>query len=342
MNRTGMIFAAALAIALTPAAFGQGAPAGAAPPAVNTMMNPDASGNPLDGEMDRKLQNLIQQNRDMKKVSPQDQEKDKEIALPDADAISKTLNLACYVSDIRVVSVGKENTSSGSVPAKLYEVACANGMGYFIVSHKPLAPTAFSCFTAEGQRAAAAAAGQQFSDTCQLPDNVNLNAMATRVLSKAGTDCKVTKLRWFGQSAVTKSEYTEVACSDGRGYFLATALPGTPMQMGVSSCADGAARGMNCEFTKVAALSPSSADADAKPTLDVLKAALAAHGPACTVANMRVIGRENVQKRHVVEFKCPEQPKGLVAFIPLGANTAKFQTLDCADAAKHGIVCKIQ
>ena len=342
MNRTGMIFVvAAFAIGMASAAFGQGVPTNAAPSS-NPIVSPVQSGNPLDGEMDRKLQNLIQSNSNMKKVAPKDQEKEKEVALPDADAISKELSLGCYVNDIRVVSVGKEDTRQGQVNAKLYEVSCANGMGYFMVSQKPLASSAFSCFSAEGQREAAMAAGQQFADTCQLPDNANLNAMATKVLSKAGTDCKVTKLRWYGQSTVTKSEYTEVACGDGKGYFLATALPGSPMQMGVSSCADAAARGMNCEYTKVAALSPGSADADAKPTLDVLKAALAAHGPACTVSNMRVIGRENVQKRHVVEFKCPEQPKGLVAFIPLGTNTAKFQTLDCADAAKHGIVCKIQ
>ena len=339
MNRTSIILAAvALDIGLMAAAFGQTAPP---PPSSNPIVSPVKSGNPLDSEMDRKLQNLIQAQEGQKKKTPEEREKDQELALADADAISKTLNLSCYANDIRIASEGKEKTDSGLVSAKVYEVSCANGMGYFMVSQKPLAPTAFSCFSAEGERVAAAAAGQQFTEICQLPENQNLNAMATKILSKAGTDCKVTKLRWFGQSAITKSEYTEVACGNGKGYFLATALPGSPMQIGILSCADAAVRGMNCQYTKVAAL-PASTDPDAKPTLDMLKAALAAHGPACTVADMRVIGRENVQKRHVVEFKCPEQPKGLVAFIPLGTNTAKFQTLDCPDAAKHGIICKIQ
>lgn len=343
MNRAGIIFAAvALNIGIMSAAFGQGAPAGAAPASQNTIVNPVQSNNPTDSVMDRKLQELITGQQGQRKLTPAEQEKSKETALPDADEISKTLHLSCSVDDIRVVSQGKEKTDKGLVSAKVYEVSCANGMGYFMVSQSPLTPTAFSCFSAEGQRAAAAAKGQDFADVCQLPGNKDLAASATKILAKAGTSCKVTKLRWFGQSPVTNSEYTEVACADGKGYFLATALPGTPMQMGVSSCADAAARGMNCEYTKVVATAPSAADADAKPTLDMLKAALAAHGPACTVANMRVVGRENVLKRHVVEFKCPEQPKGLVAFIPLGTNTAKFQTTDCATAAKAGIVCKIQ
>jgi len=77
------------------------------------------------------------------------------------------------------------------------------------------------------------------------------------------------------------------------------------------------------------------------PTLDDFKAALVQHGIACTPSNIRVIGKENVRKRHVVEFLCPEQPTGLVAFIPLGTNANKFETLDCPTAAKSGVVCKL-
>jgi len=54
-----------------------------------------------------------------------------------------------------------------------------------------------------------------------------------------------------------------------------------------------------------------------------------------------VVGQENVLKRYVVEFQCPQQPKGLVAFIPLNGNTAKFETLDCKAAAKKGVTCQL-
>ena len=182
----------------------------------------------------------------------------REAALLEINTMAKDLQLSCQVTDNRLADAGKEWTDTREVDAKIYEVACANGMGYFLTSQKPLAPTAFSCFSAEGQRVAAAAQGQKFNNVCKLPANKDLAAMATKILSNAGTSCTATKLRWFGQSAVTKSEYTEVACSDGKGYFLITALPGSPMQTSVAGCAEAAAHGMNCQYTGA------SAEGDAK------------------------------------------------------------------------------
>ena len=63
------------------------------------------------------------------------------------------------------------------------------------------------------------------------------------------------------------------------------------------------------------------------------------HAPATT--KCACIGQQTASKRYVVEFQCPEQPKGLVAFIPLNGNTAPFETLDCAAAAKKGAACKL-
>jgi hypothetical protein len=72
------------------------------------------------------------------------------------------------------------------------------------------------------------------------------------------------------------------------------------------------------------------------------KNALIQHNVRCDAAEVRSIGREAIQKRHVVEFFCPQQqPAGLVAFIPLNGNSAKFETVDCVEAAKRGVVCKL-
>jgi hypothetical protein len=77
-------------------------------------------------------------------------------------------------------------------------------------------------------------------------------------------------------------------------------------------------------------------------TLDTFKEVLAQHKVACTVQEVRSIGRENVKKRHVVEFKCPEQPGGLVAFIPLEETSAPFETMDCASAgSKAHVICTL-
>jgi hypothetical protein len=56
---------------------------------------------------------------------------------------------------------------------------------------------------------------------------------------------------------------------------------------------------------------------------------------------MRVIGRESVDKRYVVEFLCSQPPNGLVGFFPLEGNTHKFEALDCAAAVERGIVCQL-
>ena len=77
------------------------------------------------------------------------------------------------------------------------------------------------------------------------------------------------------------------------------------------------------------------------PTFDTFKAYIAAQGIKCNATSVRAIGKENTRKRHVVEFQCPEYPKGLVAYIPLEDSTAPFQTLDCDAAKKAGAVCKL-
>jgi hypothetical protein len=174
-----------------------------------------------------------------------------------------------------------------------------------------------------------------------LPPNHDLDAMATAVLARAGTSCSVARLQWYGQNKTT--EYTEVACGDGKGYLLGTALPGAEPSIRAVSCADAAAQGKPCALTK-APTAGATALSEPTPTQEAFKAALAQRGVACTVAgnaDIRLIGKQNKSQRHVVEFKCPEQPKGLVALIPLGANQNPFQSMDCVEAAKIGAACKL-
>jgi hypothetical protein len=249
-----------------------------------------------------------------------------------AGDLAKTLNLACDIKDAAPVATGPATVNGKHVQTKTYEVACGNGMGYLLVSQETEAPAGFSCFAAEGQRVIASEKGQKFSDVCQLTANKDMLALATAVLAHAGTSCAVTKLRWVGQSLASKVEYDEVACGDGKGYMLATAMVGAPAVPRAFGCSEAAAHGLPCQLT--------SAPAAALPTLDDFKQALVQHGIVCTAANIRVIGKEQVHQRHVVEFQCPERPAGLVAFIPLAGNTSPFEALDCPAAALRGAVCK--
>jgi hypothetical protein len=218
---------------------------------------------------------------------------------------------------------------------KGYEAACSDGMGYMLVLDAAQKSFGISCFTAQAKHDLDAVKGKTADAECHLPANADLQASTGRVLAGAGVSCAVQKISWMGRSDQTKSEYNEAACSDGKGYVLVTAEPGSLAATHAIGCDDAAVQGIHCKLTKVA-----------KPTQPVLslqtfKDALKQHNVACDVAEERVMGQENVKKRYVVEFKCSQQPNGLVAFVPVGENTSPFETTDCAAAAKRGLACKL-
>jgi len=289
-------------------------------------------------DADRAFRDAISQKR-----TALSKKESKEQVIQEAGAVAKSLHLACDVSDAQIASENKITGKSGAkITARTYEIACGQGEGFFVVAQDPDPPVGFSCFAVEGQRAAAAAKGEKFDQVCVLPANHDLNAMATAVLARAGTTCNVAKLQWYGQN--TTAEFTEVACGDGKGYLLGTALPGSDVATRVVSCTDAAAQGKPCVLTKGAPVSAAAPAGETAPTREAFKAALTQHGIACTPSgndDIRLIGKQNKSQRHVVEFKCPEQPKGLVALIPLGSNTNPFQSMTCAEAAKIGAVCKL-
>jgi hypothetical protein len=253
--------------------------------------------------------------------------------LASATALAKSMPLSCDVTEAVLAAEGPVVADGKTVNTKTYEAACANGMGYFLISQEPGKPYGFSCFAADATRAADVAARRPSGTMCPLPPNANAKAAMVTVLSHAGTNCTVRDYRWVGTSSVTNSEFNEVACNDGKGYILKTALPGSIVQPIAIDCHTSGMQGLPCTLTSSGMV----------VTVQTFKDALAAHKVACTAAdgNVRALGQQNASKRYVVEFQCPEQPKGLVAFIPLNGNSAPFETLNCAAAAKKGAVCKL-
>ena len=102
----------------------------------------------------------------------------------------------------------------------------------------------------------------------------------------------------------------------------------------VISCQEAAKYGMKCRLTDGGPVS-------ATVSQQALRDALKQNGVNCEPMQMRVVGRESESKRYVVELQCPQQPKGLIAFIPLEGNTNKFETLDCPAAAEQEIPCQL-
>lgn len=251
-----------------------------------------------------------------------------------ATELTKTMPLNCVVNEAMLIATGPAVVDGMNVDTKTYEVSCTDGMGYFLVSTDKAKPYGFSCFAADATRKADIAAGRKPGTVCQLPSNADMKAMAGAVLGKAGVQCAIKDYRYIGQNSANHTEFDEFACMSGQGYIVIAALPGAQIPVHVETCNQSAARGLPCKLSDNGAL---------PVTLETLRGALAQHNVACdaTDKTMRVIGQENVQKRYVVEFMCPQQPKGLVAYIPLAGNTAPFEALDCAAAGKRGAKCTL-
>jgi hypothetical protein len=79
----------------------------------------------------------------------------------------------------------------------------------------------------------------------------------------------------------------------------------------------------------------------ARPTLQWFKDALSKNGVACDVKKARVVGRESIKRRYIVEYQCPQQPHGVVAYVPSNADTVNpFEWIDCEAAAARKLACQ--
>jgi hypothetical protein len=248
--------------------------------------------------------------------------------------LAKAINLPCDITDAELVGGGKIQQDGKLVNLNLYEMSCSSGMGYFLESRESQTPIAVSCFAADATHAADIARGEKSDFVCQLPSNKDVKIMAASLMTAAGTACAVDKFRWFGVTDSGQIEYSEVACANDKGYFLKTPRTGPTAQSTVMNCQEAAQHGLKCRLTDGGA---PSASISKQTLLDSVQQ----NGIDCEPAKMRIIGRESESKRYVVELQCPQQPKGLIAFIPLEGNTHKFEALDCATAAKEDIACQL-
>lgn len=250
----------------------------------------------------------------------------------DVTALVKSIQFPCDVTNAQWLLEGIEKIDGIPVNTKTYEAVCGNGLGYFIVGREqPSRPSGVTCFGADSSHDADIKAHRQPGPVCTLPENLDMKAMATNFLLRQGKICLVRDIKWVGQSAKSNTDYTEIACSDGNGFILASPLPGSTIKPQLVKCHDSAMQGLPCKLS----------DNGQIITLQTFKDALTQHKVACDATDVRVIGKETAKQRHVVEFKCKQHPEGLVAYIPLDGNTAPFETLDCAAAAKRGAVCKL-
>jgi hypothetical protein len=258
--------------------------------------------------------------------------RDQEYAKKESQKIIDELSVPCELLDADRAGGGKVKLDGRMVDVTVYEASCHSGTGYFLVSQPPQKSLAISCFAAEARHASDVAQGvtpDQF--TCTLSGYKDAKEMAASVMKGAGTACDVSGYRWVGVSYKTETEYSEVACGDGKGYVLEVPRTGLATQVSIVNCQDAVKQGVKCDLTAVTM----------PVTLETLRAAVKEHAPDCAPAQLRYIGRETQGRRYVVELQCPQQPKGVVAFIPLEGNTKPFEIVDCPAAAARAIQCKL-
>jgi hypothetical protein len=248
----------------------------------------------------------------------------------------QALQIACDVSDAKLVIAGTSRPKSGGkeLETRVYEVACAGSMGYLLETVSKEMPIAISCLSAEEARAVDVAKGKEPSFFCKLPENANVYALVTSMI-KAGVDaqCEVGTVQLYGRSQSTHTEYSEVACKDGKGFLLRMAQPGTQAETIVMSCAEAAKQSIKCRLTDPGPV-------EAPVTLQTFKEALARNGVACDIGQIRLIGQEDHLKRYVVEYICANQPNSAIAFIPLAGNSNPYESLDCAAAlSRRDVAC---
>jgi len=266
---------------------------------------------------------------------------ERERAKEESGALASAIALPCRLIDAERVGVikSKADVTPAEVnifadgKGRVYEIACSDGTGYFLVSRGAQPPMVISCFAADATHSADIAAGLKSEFNCLLPANKDIKAMATSLMTKAGATCEVNGVRWLGLNAANETEYSEVACADGKGYILKLPRTGATAQTSVMTCQEAAQNGLKCRLTDGGPITP-------RITMQSFQDALKDNGVNCQPAQMRVIGRERISRRYVVEVQCPERPQGLVAFIPLQDNANKFEAIDCTEAGTRDIACK--
>jgi hypothetical protein len=244
----------------------------------------------------------------------------------------KVLHVTCDVKDAAFQGRTPAQAGTGNPDTYLYEAACSDGMGYALnVQGNTLTGT--SCLVAGRD-------GSKVS--CALPANADSKAMAATVLRNNSIQCAVKDIKWLGSDTANR-DHVEVACDDG-GYIVRSPRPGTVGKLDVLNCQEAGKQGIACEQTPVAAgAAHSTTDADARPPLSWFKDALAKNGVSCETKQARIVGRESIKRRYLVEFQCTERPQGLVAIVPAAGDTTNtFEALDCDAAALRGVRCQFK
>ena len=203
--------------------------------------------------------------------------------------------------------------TSDKSPAKIYEVACQEGMGYVLIAKTKgtEAPQAYTCMMA----AQPGADGKPTPLACKLPANAHPELGLQPLVAQTGHACEVDKARTIGMGA--NQTYYEVACKDGSGYILQVPLKAGGPAISATTClAFGPESKVKCTLSSPAG------------QLAVVDSLAAATGK-CTLKDKRYVATDSAGTDYF-EVACADG-KGYI--LHADATGHLKETIDCAVAS---------
>jgi hypothetical protein len=232
-----------------------------------------------------------------------------------APGLIKTAQLLCTLREARFIS---EAVNASHEKAKVYEVACQEGLGYVIAAPEKAGavPVTVDCVMTM-----APLRGKPNPMACTLAGNANPARGLTSVMARTGRACTVENGRYLG-STPDQAIY-EVACAEGGGYILQAAKAPGGGATATDCLAYGAKSNVKCVL-----LTPEQQERG-------LAGLIAGGDNPCTMTGKRYLG-SNAARHDVFEVAC-SNGKGYMLEVDAAGKLAA-QT-DCLMAADIGGGC---
>jgi len=240
-----------------------------------------------------------------------------ELGMNAAPGLIKAARLPCTLSRARFMfdAVGTDKAK-----AKVYEVACQDGLGYVIIARQKggAPPASIDCMTAT-----LPVGGKPNPFACKLSGDADSAKGLISVMARSGRTCAVDKSRYLG-STEDQNIY-EVTCGEGRGYILAAAkTPGGPVT--ATTClAFGPDSNLKCIL-----LTP-------EEQLGLVAGLVATSGKPCAITNRRYLG-SNAAHHDFVEVACSSGKGYMLEVDPAGKLAS---ATDCLQAGGMGGGCAL-
>ena len=237
----------------------------------------------------------------------------------DAPALLKTAGITCKLTDAADLGASTVRDAKNKYveTVDLYEIACAEGPGYFIYTQAKKPPVAIDCI--EAVRSGHIA--------CMLFGNRHPATGLDPYLKMAGAKCTTQRARFIDQDSTSKVRRYEVACDYGGGYILATPLmDGSGPAPVAVDCLQAEAL---CSFTP-----------------HVESVAMLAHrvgealGAGCHVSDARYVGYIEATKRDMYELACQAGHDGVL--VELDDKGAVQHSRGCKETKLVGGACQLK